>query len=148
VVGGRSQLLPQKSQSEKFVVDIYAFSILLLLVMAIAALYITDIVVTTVYGTFATLVVLLYKSSFFAIFLLALVIGYVQGKNPLSKERRRGVARLMHIVMLVFVIIAWFTFMVWNSFSAQPIEVAFFAFFSMTEAFVLEIHIMTYSVWS
>ena len=134
------------SQSEKFVESIYALSILMLLSMAIAAFYITNIVIPPVYGFISSLIVLLYKSSFLAIFLLALVIAYAQGKKSHSKDRHRALAKSIRIVMLVFVILAWLTYMFWHSFSLQSIEEIFFVFLSLIEIFILEIHNMTFSV--
>ncbi len=114
--------------------------------MAIAAFYITNIVMSPVYGDFASLIVLLYKSSFLALFLLALVIGYAQGKKTHPKERCRALVKPMRIVMLVFVILAWFTYIVWASFSLQQIEETLFVFLSLIEVFILEIHNMAFSV--
>jgi hypothetical protein len=50
------------------------------------------------------------------------------------------------IAMLVFVILALFTYIIWTRFGAQLVEIAFFGFLSMTEIFTLVIHNMAFSV--
>ncbi len=142
-------MLPQKSQSEKFVDNIYAFSILILLVMAIAALYITDLTIPMVLSSTALFIFMLHKSSFLAIFLSVLIIGYAQAKEPQSPRRRRALVRILRLIMLVFLILAVLTYNIaglWNSYYSQPIQVAFFTFFSLIEIFVLEIHTMAFSL--
>jgi hypothetical protein len=118
----------------------------MLLAMCIISFYVLDIVITSVYGTFATLVVLSYKSSYFVIFFAALVLSYVQGNTRPLQKRRRFLARLMIIAMLGFVILALFTCSIWTRFGAQLIEIAFFWFLNMTEVFALLIHNMAFSV--
>jgi hypothetical protein len=143
MVGGRFQVIPQKSQSERFVENIYALSILLLLFMVIAAFYITNIMR---FPNTGTLIFLLYQSSFFIIFLMALVFGFVQGKYI---ERHRLFVKLMRISMLVFAVYAWFILGVWDSFrDLLPIEVACFVFLNLIEVFILEIHNMAFSISS
>ena len=138
-----------KTQAEKFVESVYALSILLLLVMAISAFYITNIILTNPYSNYITLPGIfntLYKSSFFAILIVVLVIGYGQGRYF---RRRRLFVKLTRIIMVVFVVIALLTdsfARVYDPYYSQPIQVAFFVFLSMIEVFVLEIHNMAFSV--
>ena len=138
-------MIPQKSHSERFVESIYAFSILMLLVMAIASIYIIDLVLPHYYGNLLFLFFgQTYRISLFAI--LVLVIGYAHGKNPPSIVRRRALVKITRISMLVFMILAFFTFSFWNSNYQEPIQVAFFVFFNLFEVFVLESHNMAFSV--
>ena len=147
MIGGRFRLIPQKSHSERFVESIYAFSILMLLVMAIASIYIIDLVLPHYYGNLLFLFFgQTYRISLFAIFILVLVIGYAHGKNPPSIVRRRALVKITRISMLVFMILAFFTFSFWNSNYQEPIQVAFFVFFNLIEVFILEIHNMAFSV--
>ena len=138
--------ISQRSIAESYVENIYVASILMLLAMCVISFYALDIVITSVYGTFATLVVLSYKSSYFVLFIASCVLSYVQGKTRSLQERRRFFARLMMIAMLVFVILAMFTYIIWTRFGAQLVEIAFFWFLSMTEIFTLVIHNMAFSV--
>ena len=123
-----------KTQAEKFVESVYALSILLLLVMAISAFYITNIILTNPYSNYITLPGIfntLYKSSFFAILIVVLVIGYGQGRYF---RRRRLFVKLTRIIMVVFVVIALLTdsfARVYDPYYSQPIQVAFFVFLSM-----------------
>jgi hypothetical protein len=144
MVGGRFQVIPQKSQAEKFVESVYALSILLLLVMAISALYITNIILTNPYPNYITLegiFITLYKSSFFAILIAVLVIGYGQGRYF---RRHRLFVKLTRMIMVIFVVLAFLTYTFARL--SQPIQAAFFVFLSLIEVFVLEIHNMAFSV--
>jgi len=146
VIGGRAHLLPEKSQSEKFVESIYAFSIFMLLVTAITALYVTDIMITTYLWSFAARIVLLFKMSFSAIFLMSLALGYAQTRYLRLGERRRALAKLMRMVMLVFLLLALSTYALWHPSYREPIEVALFVLLTLVEVFVLEVHNMAFSV--
>jgi len=117
--------------------------------MAIAALYITDLTIPIALSSTALFIFILHKSSFLAIFLLVLIIGYAQAKEAQSPRRRRALVRILRLIMLVFVILAVLTYTIarlWDSYYSLPIQVAFFAFFGLIEVFVLEIHTMAFSV--
>ena len=116
--------------------------------MAIAVFYISDLIIPY-FGTIATrtFLLLLYQSSFFVIFVMVLVFGYVRGKTE-SKERRRVLVKIMRIVMLGFVILAYLTYILarlWDTYYSQPIQTVFFVFLSLIEVFILEIHNMAFS---
>ncbi len=143
------QLSSDKTQAEKFVESVYALSILLLLVMAISAFNITNIILTNHYPNYITLegiFITLYKSSFFAILIAVLVIGYGQGRYF---RRRRLFVKLTRMIMVIFVVLAFLTFTfarLDDPYYSQPIQAAFFVFLSLIEVFALEIHNMAFSV--
>jgi len=117
--------------------------------MAIAALYITDLTIPIALSHTALFMFMMHKSSFLAIFLLVLIIGYAQAKGPQSPRKRRALVRILRLIMLVFVILAVLTYTIsqlWDSYYSQPIQVAFFVFFGLIEVFALEIHTMAFSV--